>query len=174
MSRRLFLIVAALLTALGTNSLLVTHARGTDSQQTLQAQIAQIEAQVDTHERAALAQANHTYAGSHQAVVAVGKVLFFDKNLSVNRNTACAFCHTPETGFQGGSELINRTTVNQPGSIRTRFSVRKPPSAAYAAFSPPLQYPTEPGDAKCSQCFIGGNFWDLRATGLRLGNSSAA
>jgi cytochrome c peroxidase len=169
-----FAIVVALVTAIGASSLFAGHAEETDTRQTLQMQIAQIEAQVDTHERAALAQASHTYAGSPQAMVAVGKALFFDKNLSVNRNTACAFCHTPETGFQGGSELINRTIVNQPGSVRTRFSARKPPSAAYAAFSPVLQYPTQPGVAKCSQCFIGGNFWDVRATGLRLGNSAAA
>jgi cytochrome c peroxidase len=114
------------------------------------------------------------YPGAPEAVAVLGKVLFFDKDLSVNRNTACGFCHIPETGFQGGIELINRTIVNQPGSVRTRFGLRKPPSAAYAAFSPPLQYPTKPGEAKCSDCFIGGNFWDLRATGLRLGNSSAS
>jgi cytochrome c peroxidase len=173
MSLRPFIVVVAMLTAFGASPLFVGHGQEENSQQTLQTQIAQVEAQVDTHERAALAEATHTYAGSPQAIVVVGKVLFFDRNLSVNRNTACAFCHIPETGFQGGSELINRTIVNQPGSVRTRFSLRKPPSAAYAAFSPPLHYPTKPGDAKCSQCFIGGNFWDVRATGLRLGNSSA-
>jgi cytochrome c peroxidase len=64
--------------------------------------------------------------------------------------------------------LINRAPF-EPGS-----AFREPPSVAYAAFSPPLQYPTKPGQAKCSDCFIGGNFWDLRATGLRVGNSSAS
>lgn len=146
----------------------------TSAGQTMQAEIARVEAQVDARERAALAQTTHVYAGSPAAVVALGRVLFFDKNLSVKRNTACAFCHMPETGFQGDIEIINRTIVDQPGSVRTRFSLRKPPSAAYAAFSPPLQYPTKPGEAKCSKCFIGGNFWDLRATGLRLRNSSAS
>ena len=141
---------------------------------TLQTEIAQVEARVDVHEHDALTQASQVYPGSPEAVVVLGKLLFFDKYLSVNRNTACGFCHNQETGFQGGIELINRTTVNQPGSVRTRFSLRKPPSAAYAAFSPPLQFPTKPGEAKCSNCFIGGNFWDLRATGLRLGSSSAA
>ena len=46
-------------------------------------------------------------------------------------------------------------------------------SAAYAAFSPPLFYADKPGEAKCSHCFIGGNFWDLRATGLRLQSPTA-
>jgi hypothetical protein len=59
MSLRLFTIIAAVLTALGASSLLVGHARAKDSQQTLQTQIAQVEAEVDTRERAALAQASH-------------------------------------------------------------------------------------------------------------------
>ncbi len=133
-----------------------------------QQQIAQVEAQVDRSEAAALAQMPKTPPGSPQRIVVLGKILFFDKNLSVNRNTACAFCHMPQTGFQGAIEIINKTTVNQPGSVRTRFSARKPPSAAYAAFSPPLYYRASTVD------FVGGNFWDLRATGLRLRNPSAA
>ncbi len=142
--------------------------------QTLSTEIAQVEAGVDAHERTAVAEAAQVFPGSPQAVVVLGKLLFFDKHLSVNGNTACGFCHVPETGFQGGIEIINLTTVDQPGSVRTRFSLRKPPSVTYAAFSPPLEYPTRPGEAKCYNCFIGGNFWDLPATGPRLGNSSAA
>jgi cytochrome c peroxidase len=101
----------------------------------LQTEIALVEASVDVHEREALTQANQVYSGAPEAIVVLGKLVFFDKSLSVNRNTACGFCHTPETGFQSGSELINRTSVHQPGPVRTRFSLRKPPSAAYAAFS---------------------------------------
>ncbi len=160
---------------LGVTAFLPRHAGAQSSPApTLQTEIAQVEASVDAHERAAVAQASGVYPGGPEAAVVVGKLLFFDKNLSVNGNTACGFCHNPETGFQGGSELINRTIVDQPGSVRTRFSLRKPPSAAYAAFSPPLQFPTKPGEAKCNDCFIGGNFWDLRATGLRLGNPAAS
>ena len=33
--------------------------------------------------------------------------------------------------------------------------MRKPPSAAYAAFSPPLYYADKPGEGKCTHCFIG-------------------
>lgn len=112
----------------------------------MQSEIAHVEAEVDMRESAALAQTSRVFPGDPEAIVAVGRVLFFDKNLSVNRNTACAFCHIPEAGFQGDIEIINRTIVNQPGSVRTRFSLRKPPSAAYAAFSPPLLYPTKPGE----------------------------
>jgi cytochrome c peroxidase len=147
------------LAVFGRAAFFVRHAWAQNSPApTLQTEIAQVEARVDALEGEALTQARQVYPGAPEAVVVLGKLLFFDKNLSVNRNTACGFCHIPETGFQGGIELINRTSVNQPGSVRTRFSLRKPPSAAYAAFSPPLHYPTKRGEARCSDCFIGGNF----------------
>ncbi len=79
----------------------------------------------------------------------------------------------PQTGFQGAIESLNLGSVAQPGSVRVRAGLRKSPSAAYAAFSPLLIYADKPGQAKCDHCFIGGNFWDLRATGLRLRNPSA-
>ena len=95
----------------------------------MQTEIAQVEARVDALEGEAFTQASQVYPGALEAVVVLGKVLFYDKNLSVNRNTACGFCHNPETGFQGGIELINRTSVNQqapfgPGSA---FASRRAP-----------------------------------------------
>jgi cytochrome c peroxidase len=149
------------------------HISAVPARNVTEQEIAHVEARVDAFEASALAQAAASHPGNPRRVAALGKVLFFDKNLSVNRNTACAFCHMPETGYQGAIESINVAGVNQPGSVRTRFSLRKPPTAAYAAFSPPLFYPTKPGEAKCSHCFIGGNFWDVRATGRRLQNASA-
>ena len=139
-----------------------------DGPTTLEEEIAEIEAQIDAIEEAAIAGIPSLLPGSPQRIAALGKLMFFDKELSVNRNEACAFCHMPQTGYQGAIESLNRSEVAMPGSVRTRFSFRKPPSAAYAAFSPPLYYADKPGEGKCSKCFIGGNFWDLRATGLRL------
>jgi cytochrome c peroxidase len=144
-----------------------------DKPPTLVQEIAEIEAQIDAIEAEAIAGIVSLLAGSPQRLPALGKVLFFDKELSVNRNEACAFCHMPQTGFQGAIESLNLEGVAMPGSVRTRFALRKPPSAAYAAFSPPLYYAEKPGEGKCLQCFIGGNFWDLRATGLRLGSPTA-
>jgi cytochrome c peroxidase len=139
----------------------------------LQQQIAQIEQQVDGIEADTLAEIASLPTGRVHEPAILGKVLFFDQNLSVNHNEACAFCHMPQTGFQGAIENLNLGAVAQPGSVRTRFGLRKAPSAAYAAFSPPLIYADKPGQAKCVHCFIGGNFWDLRATGLRLRNPTA-
>jgi cytochrome c peroxidase len=97
----------------------------------------------------------------------LGKLLLFDKHLSVNQNEACSFCHTPETGFTGPIQSLNLTTVSYPGSVRTRFSQRKPQSYMYATFAPVLHYNALQGD------FVGGNFWDMRASGYRLQNPSA-
>src|SRR6201984_2483486 len=74
----------------------------------------------------------------------------------------------PEAGFTAApvSEL-NWTTGSYPGSVRTRFSDRKPQSHAYAPLSPVLHFNPGQGD------LVGGNFWDMRATGRRLGNPAA-
>jgi cytochrome c peroxidase len=144
-----------------------------DRQGSLQHEIALVEQEVDRIEADALAAIPSLLPGSPARVAGLGKILFYDKALSVNRNEACAFCHMPQTGFQEAIESLNKVEVAQPGSVRSRFSLRKPPSAAYAAFAPPLFYADKPGEAKCTHCFIGGNFWDVPATGLRLQNATA-
>jgi cytochrome c peroxidase len=55
------------------------------------------------------------------------------------------------------------------GAILSRFGNRRPPSAAYATVSPILHYVMDKKD----MLFVGGNFWDGRATGERLGNPAA-
>jgi cytochrome c peroxidase len=136
------------------------------SAQALQ-EIAQVEAEIDrieaqTIERLAVPPNNQV-----QQIELLGKLLLYDKQLSVNRNEACAFCHMPETGFTGPVSELNRTTGSYPGSVRTRFSNRKPQTHAYAPLSPVLHYNPGQGD------LVGGNFWDMRATGRRLGNPAA-
>jgi cytochrome c peroxidase len=57
------------------------------------------------------------------------------------------------------------------GSSPGRFGDRKPPSSAYATPSPILHFVIE--KKKDPPLFIGGNFWDGRATGERLGSPAA-
>lgn len=131
-----------------------------------QEEIRQIETRIDNTEAAALVDLNA--APDHARRVALlGKLLLFDKNLSVNRNEACAFCHMPETGFGAPVSALNMTTVSYPGSVRTRFSNRMPQVHVYATYSPVLHYNAMQGD------FVGGSFWDMRATGIRLNNPVA-
>jgi cytochrome c peroxidase len=96
----------------------------------------------------------------------LGKSIFFDANLSINQNQSCATCHAPEVGWVGPDSSINASAAIYEGSILGRFGNRKPPSAAYATVSPIFHM-----DKK--GLFVGGNFWDGRATGEKLGNPAA-
>ncbi|MEJ2709652.1 MAG: cytochrome c peroxidase [Anaerolineales bacterium] len=96
----------------------------------------------------------------------LGKAIFFDENLSFNANQACASCHGPEVGWTGPLSDTNAHGAVYEGSIPGEFGNRKPPSAAYATLSPVFHQ-----DKK--GLFVGGNFWDGRATGEKLGNPAA-
>lgn len=100
----------------------------------------------------------------------LGKSIFFDQNLSINKNQSCAACHGPEAGWTGPLPEINAAGSVYEGSIATRFGNRKPPSSAYATPSPILAL--VPVGGKRFE-FVGGNFWDARATGEKLGNPAA-
>jgi cytochrome c peroxidase len=136
------------------------------SPQALQ-EIAQLEAEIDGIEARTIERLAAPPDNQIQQIELLGKLMLYDKDLSVNRNEACAFCHMPETGFTGPVSALNRTTGSYPGSVRTRFSDRKPQTHAYAPLSPVLHYNSAQGD------LVGGNFWDMRATGRRLGNPAA-
>jgi len=96
----------------------------------------------------------------------LGKNIYFDK-ISVPNSMACADCHAPSVGFTGPMAGINIHGAVYRGADAQNFGDRKPPSAAYATFSPILHFDEGEG------LFIGGNFWDGRATGERLGNPAA-
>ena len=112
-------------------------------------------------------------AGAHGAGLntkeTFGKALFFDPGLSINGNQSCASCHAPEAGWSGDDPVINAHGAAYEGSISGRFSNRRPPTAAYATPSPVLHTKKEKGEI----LFVGGNFWNGRATGERLGNPAA-
>jgi cytochrome c peroxidase len=96
----------------------------------------------------------------------LGKRLFFDINLSEPPGQACAVCHSPAVGWSGPDEEINNAASVYEGALKGRFGNRRPPTAAYAGDSPVL-HQDEEGD------FIGGMFWDGRASGETLGDPLA-
>ena len=96
----------------------------------------------------------------------LGKFLFNDENLSLNNNLACAACHGPGVGYTGPDEPINLHGGVYEGSIAGNFGNRKPPSAAYAGDSPILYNDAVAG-------WVGGMFWDGRATGWTMDNPLA-
>lgn len=99
----------------------------------------------------------------------LGKSLFEDADLSVNRNQSCAFCHAPAAGFTSPREDVNAAGGVVEGSVPGRFGNSKPPSAAYAAQAPVLYHTYEDGEL----LFVGGHFWNGRASGRKLGNPAA-
>lgn len=96
----------------------------------------------------------------------LGKHIYFDK-ISQPGSMACADCHGPDVGFTGPTAGINLHGAVYRGAVPQRFGNRKPPAASYASFSPIFHYDAGEG------LFVGGNFWDGRATGEGLGNPAA-
>ena len=96
----------------------------------------------------------------------LGKELFFD-NISSPPSMSCADCHSAAAGWTGPVAGINLHGSVYRGAVPVRFGNRKPPSAAYATESPVFYYDSNEG------LFVGGNFWDGRATGEVLGNPAA-
>ena len=86
----------------------------------------------------------------------LGRLLYFDTNLSTPPGQSCASCHTPEAGFADPDQSLPVSD----GAIVVRFGNRNAPTAAYAAFSPQFHFDEEEG------LYVGGQFWDGRATDL--------
>jgi len=97
----------------------------------------------------------------------LGRLIFFDATLSQPPGQSCATCHNPAAGWTGADSPINAAGAAYEGAVHGRFGNRKPPSSAYATQSPPLQIDAD------EDHFVGGNFWDGRATGWLLGNPAA-
>jgi cytochrome c peroxidase len=88
-------------------------------------QIAEVESEIDRIEAQTIDRLASPPDNQVQQIELLGKAMLYDKELSVNRNEACNFCHMPETGFTGPISELNRTTGSYPGSVRTRYSNRK-------------------------------------------------
>jgi cytochrome c peroxidase len=93
----------------------------------------------------------------------LGQHLYFDENLSEPAGQSCASCHDPGFAFVDPDK-------GQPASegvILGLFGGRNSPSAAYAMYSPIRYFDEQEG------LWIGGQFWDSRATGEELGDPLA-
>jgi cytochrome c peroxidase len=100
---------------------------------------------------------------------ALGEKIFFDTDLSTPPGQSCAACHSPETGWTGPDENLNKKGTVYAGAVHARFGNRKPNTSAYATLTPSF-HAVRDGD---EIVFIGGDFWDGRATGWKLGNPAA-
>src|SRR3981189_292184 len=131
----LLIAAAALAVATGADAPGAEERSSTLSLQVLQ-EVAKVEAEIDRIEAQTIERLAAPPDNQIQEIELLGKLMLYDKDLSVNRNEACAFSHMPETGFTGPVSELNRTTGAYPGPGRTRFSNRKPQTHAYAPLSP--------------------------------------
>jgi cytochrome c peroxidase len=132
-------------------------------------EVLRINADLDSVFAATVAQLSSSPpTGRYEQITLLGKLLLNDKSLSVNRNIACETCHAPSVAQTGVVDVINRTIVAYPGSAFNLVSARKPQTYRYgAAFAPILHYD------EAQKTLVGGNFWDMRATGVTLANPAA-
>lgn len=93
----------------------------------------------------------------------LGEKLYFDVNLSQPDGQSCSSCHEPDFGFVDPDSDI---PVSE-GVLPNRFGGRNSPSAAYAMYAPILYFD------ELENLWIGGQFWDGRATGKLLGDPLA-
>ena len=93
----------------------------------------------------------------------LGEFLYFDENLSEPAGQSCASCHLPEAGFVDPDSDL---PVSE-GVIPGLFGGRNSPASAYAMYAPTRYFNAGEG------LWIGGQFWDSRATGDVLGDPLA-
>lgn len=105
-------------------------------------------------------------SGKLSPIEELGKRLFFDIDLSDPQGQSCAVCHTQQFGWTGPNEDLNAAGSVYEGAVKGRFGNRKPPTSAYAGDSPVLHIDEE-------GTFVGGMFWDGRASGELLGDPLA-
>lgn len=99
----------------------------------------------------------------------LGQLIFFDSNLSEPFGQACADCHGKDVGWTGPNEASNvlRGGVYH-GANHSRFGNRKPPTLSYSNFIPNFKL-----EDATNGTFVGGSFWDGRATGEIRGTAPA-
>jgi len=85
----------------------------------------------------------------------LGKALFFDASLSNPPGQSCASCHAADTGGTGPDPAINAAGAVVPGVVHTRAGNRKPPTVAYAGFTPIL-HKCDGTSGNCSCCGMDG------------------
>ena len=97
--RAVLSIAAAIFAAtMGADTLAAEESSTTLSPAVLQ-EIAQLEAEIDRIEAGTIERLAMPPDNQVQQIELLGKLMLYDKQLSVNRNEACAFCHRPETGL---------------------------------------------------------------------------
>lgn len=99
-----------------------------------------------------------TTRADYGSIEQLGKALYFDTNLSLNRTQSCATCHSPDHGFVDPRSNASGRAVSL-GDDGHSLGDRNTPTTSYAAFSPSFHR-----NAKGE--YIGGQFHDGRENNL--------
>src|SRR5262249_35128597 len=95
------------------------------------------------------------------ALVALGRALFSDGDLSEPKGTSCASCHDPSHAFSGRpGDDIGVPRGSRPG----HFARRSAPSLLYLKYVPRFHFYQD--DEALQPAPFGGYFWDGRADEL--------
>jgi cytochrome c peroxidase len=86
--------------------------------------------------------------------IAVGKLIFNDKNLSQPSGQSCSSCHAQDSAFADLNQMVS------PGANPALFGNRNAPSISYVKYNPDLYWD------KSEQHWVGGFFYDGRAKTL--------
>jgi cytochrome c peroxidase len=113
---------------------------------------------IDAAEAQAVRAARSNTVSFGQLVTLLGQAMVNDRSLSVGGGQACNSCHGPSAAPAAGVF---------PGAVASRTGPRAPLPLTYAAYAPVLTWHPATRD------FVGGNFWDSRATGSATGNPAA-
>jgi cytochrome c peroxidase len=98
----------------------------------------------------------------------LGKLMYEDENFSYNQTQSCKTCHHPTSGFADPTNTDKPyDLVVSTGANGTSVGGRNAPSSAYGGYSPILHYINGKDE------YVGGMFWDGRATGKTLGDPLA-
>ncbi|KJS30708.1 MAG: cytochrome C peroxidase [Desulfatitalea sp. BRH_c12] len=107
-------------------------------------------------------------AGPLTPIQQLGKIMYQDLDFSYNSTQSCLSCHHHRSGFADPANSLDpEASVVSVGADGVSLGGRNAPSSAYAGFSPTLHWDNAHGG------YMGGMFWDGRATGKILGDPLA-
>ncbi len=112
--------------------------------------------------------ASMAYGAGLSKIERLGKRMFMDPNYSQNGTQSCNTCHEKKLAFIDPQNFFDpENSVVSLGDDEVSTGNRNSPTAAYCGYSPNLHWNEERG------AYVGGMFWDGRATGWTLNDPLA-
>ena len=108
------------------------------------------------------------YSAQAGDIERLGKMMFMDKSFSRNGTQSCNTCHDKRMAFVDPANVLDpENSVVSVGDDGVSTGDRNSPTAAYGGYSPNLHWDEAKG------MYVGGMFWDGRATGWTLNDPLA-